>query len=74
MCDNDSDRFILINQSSKYKASSKSARKVLPVLATFIAVERIFSQSGLIFRLLKAKMSRKTLKILTLLKCNQRLM
>jgi hypothetical protein len=69
--DNDSNRFILIDQSIKYKTLNQLARKVFTVPATSSPVERNFSQSGFIFRQHRAKMSRKTLQMLTMLKCNQ---
>jgi hypothetical protein len=72
--DNDSNRFILIDQSIKFKTLNQLAKKVFTVPATSSPVERIFSQSGFIFRQHRAKMSRKTLQMLTMLKCNQGLM
>jgi hypothetical protein len=72
--DNDSNRFIVINESIKYKTLNQLARKILSVPATSSPVERIFSQSGFIFRQHRAKMSRKTLQMLTMLKCNRGLM
>ena len=72
--DSDSNRFILINQSIKYKTLNQLAKKVLTVPATSSPVERIFSQSGFIFRQHRARMSRKTLQMSTMLKCNQGLM
>ncbi|CAF1482350.1 unnamed protein product [Rotaria magnacalcarata] len=72
--DNDSNRFILIDQSIKYKALNYLAKKVFTVPATSSPVERVFSQSGFIFRQHRSKMSRKTLQMLTILKCNQGLM
>ncbi|CAF3849841.1 unnamed protein product, partial [Rotaria sp. Silwood1] len=48
--DSDSQKFILLNQSIKYKTSNQLARKVLTVPATSTSVERIFPQSGFIFR------------------------
>lgn len=53
------------------KSLTKLAKKVLTVPATSSAIERIFSQSGFLFRQYRAKMSTKTLEILTMLKCNQ---
>ena len=68
--EDDSDRFILINQSSKFKALSRLVTKVLTVPATSSPIERIFSQSGFLFRQHRSKMSREPLQILTMLKCN----
>jgi hypothetical protein len=62
-----------MTEPSKYKSLTKLAQKVLTVPATSSAVERIFSQSGFLFRQHRAKMSRKTLEMLTMLKCNQEL-
>ena len=70
----DSDRFILLSQTNKYKSLQKLAKKILSVPATSSPVERIFSQSGFIYRQHRAKMSRKTLQMLTMLKCNKELM
>ncbi len=69
----DTNRFLLMTEPSKYKSLTKLAQKVLTVPATSSAVERIFSQSGFLFRQHRAKMSRKTLEMLTMLKCNQEL-
>ena len=64
---------VLLNYSNKYKSLHKLAKKTLTVLVTSFAVERIFSQNGFIFRQYRAKMSRKTLQMLTILKCNKQL-
>ena len=69
-CDDDSNRLILLNQPNKYKSLNKLTKKILTVPATSSPVERIFSQSGFVFRQHRAKMSRKTLQMLTMLKCN----
>jgi hypothetical protein len=70
--DSDCDSMVLLKStaSTSYKTLSKLAAKFLCVPATSAAVERIFSQSGFISRSLRARMSRKTLQQLTLLKCN----
>ncbi|CAF2045875.1 unnamed protein product [Rotaria magnacalcarata] len=72
--DSNSNRFILIDQSIKYKALNQLSKKIFTVPATSSPVERVFSQSGFIFRQHRSKMSRKTLQMLTMLKCNQGLM
>lgn len=66
------DNMLLINptSSSPYKTLAKLAVKYLCIPATSAAVERVFSQSGFLFRPHRARMSRKTLEHLTLLKCN----
>jgi len=69
--DDDSNRFILLNQSDEYKLLNKLAEKILTVPAISSAVKRIFSQSGFLFREHRVKMSRKTLQMLTMLKCNK---
>ena len=56
--------------SISYKTLSNLAVKYLCIPATSTAVERTFSQSGFIFRPHRARMSRKTLQQLTVLKCN----
>ncbi|CAF4948834.1 unnamed protein product [Rotaria socialis] len=48
--ESDLNRFILIDQSIKYKALNYLAKKVFTVPATSSLVERVFSQSGFIFR------------------------
>ncbi|CAF3800478.1 unnamed protein product [Rotaria socialis] len=48
--ESDLNRFILIDQSIKYKALNYLAKKVFTVPATSSPVERVFSQSGFIFR------------------------
>ena len=63
--------FALLNKSKGYKLLHKLAKKILSVPATSSPVERIFSQSGFLFRQHRAKMSRKTLQMLTMLKCNK---
>ncbi|CAF3089987.1 unnamed protein product [Rotaria socialis] len=72
--DSNSNRFILIDQSIKYKALNQLSKKIFTVPATSSPVERVFFQSGFIFRQHRSKMSRKTLQMLTMLKCNQGLM
>ncbi|CAF1511795.1 unnamed protein product [Adineta ricciae] len=72
--DDDSDRLLLINQANKFKTLTKLATKILSVPATSAPVERIFSQSGFLFRQHRAKMSRRTLQMLTMLKCNHGLL
>ena len=69
-CDDGSNRLIPLNQPNKYESLNKLAKKILTVPATSSPVERIFSQSGFLFRQHRAKMSRKTLQMLTMLKCN----
>ncbi|CAF1525311.1 unnamed protein product, partial [Adineta ricciae] len=70
--DDDNSNMVLINSttSHSYKTLAKLAVKYLCIPATSAAVERVFSQSGFLFRSHRARMSRKTLKQLTLLKCN----
>ena len=72
--DSNSNRYILIDESIKYKALNQLAKKIFTVPATSSPVERVFSQSGFIFRQHRSKMSRKTLQMLTMLKCNRGLM
>ena len=69
---NDSDSMMLLRSTASvlYKTLSKLAVKYLCIPVTSASVERIFSQSGFIFRSHRARMSRKTLQQLTLLKCN----
>ena len=69
---NNNDSMILLQSTASilYKTLSKLAVKYLCIPATSASVERIFSQSGFIFRSHRARMSRKTLQQLTLLKCN----
>ncbi|CAF0735235.1 unnamed protein product [Adineta steineri] len=70
--DDNNDSMILLNptSSSSYKTLAKLATKYLCVPATSAGVERVFSQSGFLFRSHRARMSRKTLEQLTMLKCN----
>lgn len=69
--DNESNCFILIEKCREYKSLTVLAVKILSVPATSSHVERIFSQSGFLFRQHRAKMSRRTLQMLTMLKCNR---
>jgi hypothetical protein len=70
--DNDCETMILLRSTTSisYEMLSKLAIKYLCIPATSAAVERIFSQSGFIFRSHRSRMSRKTLQQLTMLKCN----
>lgn len=72
--DTDNDSMMLLRSPSSslysYKTLSKLATKYLCIPATSAAVERIFSHSSFLFRPHRARMSRKTLQQLTLLKCN----
>lgn len=70
--DDNNNSMILINSASSasYKTLAKLAVKYLCIPATSASVERTFSQSGFLFRPHRARMSRKTLQQLTLLKCN----
>ncbi|CAF3267386.1 unnamed protein product, partial [Rotaria socialis] len=54
--------------SNPYTTLTKLATKYLCIPATTAAVERVFSQSGFLFRPHRARMTRKTLQQLTLLK------
>ena len=70
--DNDNDSMMLLQPTASisYKTLSKLAIKYLCIPATSASVERVFSQSGFIFRSHRARMSREILRQLTLLKCN----
>ena len=70
--DDDNDSMVLLRSTASisYETLSKLATKYLCIPAPSASVERIFSQSGFIFRPHRARMSRKTLQQLTLLKCN----
>lgn len=71
--DVDNDRMAVFRKSSIYKTLSQLAVKVLCVPATSAPVERVFSQSGFLIRQHRASMSKKTLQMLTMLKCNNHL-
>ena len=60
----------LLRSTTSYHTLSKLAIKYLCIPATSASVERIFSQTGFIFRSHRARMLRQTLQQLTLLKCN----
>ncbi|CAF1511676.1 unnamed protein product [Rotaria sordida] len=66
------DNMILLKPtaSNSYNTLAKLATKYLCIPATTATVERVFSQSGFLCRAHRARMSRKTLQQLTLLKCN----
>lgn len=70
--DENNDGMILLNTtpSCTFKTLAKLAAKYLCVPATSSEVERMFSQSGFLFRPHRSRMSRKTFEQLTLLKCN----
>ncbi|CAF2100505.1 unnamed protein product [Rotaria magnacalcarata] len=67
---NDSMVLVRTTSSNPYTTLTKLATKYLCIPATTAAVERVFSQSGFLFRPHRARMTRKTLQQLTLLKCN----
>ena len=66
------DNMILLKPtvSNPYNTLAKLAIKYLCIPATTAAVERVFSQSGFLCRAHRARMTRKTLQQLTLLKRN----
>ncbi|CAF4059680.1 unnamed protein product [Rotaria sordida] len=70
--DRNNDNMILLKPtaSNSYNTLAKLATKYLCIPATTATVERVFSQSGFLCRAHRARMSRKTLQQLTLLKCN----
>ncbi|CAF4150658.1 unnamed protein product [Rotaria sordida] len=72
--DNDMDSMLLLNSSNNYPTLSKLALKILSIPATSGPVERVFSQSGFLFRQHRASMTRTTLQQLTMLKCNRDLL
>ncbi|CAF1494749.1 unnamed protein product [Adineta ricciae] len=67
----ESNRFALLYQSHKYPSLHSLSLKVLTVPATSSPVERVFSQSGFLFRQHRGKMPRKMLQMLTMLKINK---
>ncbi|CAF1126829.1 unnamed protein product [Rotaria sordida] len=70
--DRNNDNMILLKPtaSNSYNTLAKLATKYLCIPTTTATVERVFSQSGFLCRAHRARMSRKTLQQLTLLKCN----
>ncbi|CAF1279770.1 unnamed protein product [Adineta ricciae] len=66
--DDITDPMILINSTNIYPTLSKLAMKILSIPATSAPVERVFSQSGFLFRQHRASMTRTTLQQLTMLK------
>ncbi|CAF3342402.1 unnamed protein product [Rotaria socialis] len=62
---------VLLKPSNIYPTLSKLAMKFLSIPATSAPVERVFSQSGFLFRQHRASMTRTTLQQLTMLKCNR---
>ncbi|CAF1344537.1 unnamed protein product [Rotaria sordida] len=72
--DNDMDSMLLLKSSNNYPTLSKLAMKILSIPATSAPVERVFSQSGFLFRQHRASMTRTTLQQLTMLKCNRDLL
>ncbi|CAF3285043.1 unnamed protein product [Rotaria sp. Silwood2] len=69
--DENTDAMVLLKSSNIYPTLSKLATKVLSIPATSAPVERVFSQSGFLFRQHRASMTRTTLQQLTMLKCNR---
>jgi hypothetical protein len=72
--DDDMDSMVLIKSAKNYPTLYKLALKVLSTPATSAPVERVFSQSGFLFRQHRASMTRITLQQLTMLKCNRDLL
>ncbi|CAF1208484.1 unnamed protein product [Didymodactylos carnosus] len=64
------DEIVSFQKKIVYAILSKLAQKLLCVPATSAPVERVFSQSGFLFRSHRCKMTKSTLSKLTLLKCN----
>lgn len=71
--DDENHSMLVFQKSSVYKILSQLAVKVLCVPATSAPVERVFSQSGFLMRQHRASMSKTTLQMLTMLKCNSHL-
>ncbi|CAF5166845.1 unnamed protein product, partial [Rotaria magnacalcarata] len=69
--DENADDMVLLKPSNIYPTLSKLAMKFLSIPATSAPVERVFSQSGFLFRQHRASMTRTTLQQLTMLKCNR---
>jgi hypothetical protein len=69
--DDNGDSMLLVKQAAQYPLLSKLALKILSIPATSAPVERVFSQSGFLFRQHRASMTRATLQQLTMLKCNR---
>jgi hypothetical protein len=69
--DENSDAMVLLKCSNIYPTLSKLAMRLLSIPATSAPVERVFSQSGFLFRQHRASMTRSTLQQLTMLKCNR---
>ncbi|CAF3450458.1 unnamed protein product [Rotaria sp. Silwood2] len=59
----------VIEKNSHYLSRFNIINKTVPAKSS--PVERIFSHSGFILRQHRSKMSRKTLQMLTMLKCNE---
>ncbi|CAF3244182.1 unnamed protein product [Rotaria sp. Silwood2] len=70
MEDIENDNMLVFRKAFVYKTLSQLATKVLCVPATSAPVERVFSQSGFLMRQHRATMSKTTLQMLTMLKCN----
>ena len=69
--DENTDPIVLLKAPTIYPTLSKLATKILSIPATSAPVERVFSQSGFLFRQHRASMTRTTLQQLTMLKCNR---
>ncbi|CAF2109333.1 unnamed protein product [Rotaria magnacalcarata] len=65
------DAMVLLKSSKIYPTLSKLVMKFLSIPATSAPVERVFSQSGFLFRQHRASMTRTTVQQLTMLKCNR---
>ena len=68
--DMENDNMLVFRKAFVYKTLSQLATKVLCVPATSAPVERVFSQSRFLMRQHRASMSKTTLQMLTMLKCN----
>ncbi|CAF1197389.1 unnamed protein product [Didymodactylos carnosus] len=72
--EDDMGAMFLIKSSKNYPSLSKLALKVLSTPATSAPVEKVFSQSGFLFRQHRASMTRTTLQQTTMLKRNRDLL
>jgi hypothetical protein len=64
---------LIFKKVNSYQSLNKLAKKIMCVPATSTAVERVFSQSGLLMRLHRSRFSQANVCILTSLKCNKAL-
>ena len=65
---------LIFKKASLYQSLNKLAKKIMCVPGTSAPIERVFSQSGVLMRSHRSRLSQSSICMLTSLKCNKTLM